>query len=86
MVAGDDTLTVQNNLTEQINNQQSTTAVTKITIKCGQSSIVIDPMSITLSAMMIKIDAQVQLEESALMTQIKGSAMLQLQGGIIMIN
>jgi type VI secretion system secreted protein VgrG len=86
MVPGDDTLTVQNNLTEQINNQQTTTAVTKITIKCGQSSIVMDPTSITMSSLMININAQVQLQETSLMTQISGTAMLQLQGGIIMIN
>jgi len=86
MTPGDDNLTVQNNLTEQINNQQTTTAVTKITIQCGQSSIVMDPTSITLKSMMINIDAQVQLEESAVMTKISGSAMVQIQGGIVMIN
>jgi len=86
MTPGDDTLTVENNLTEQINNQQTTTAVTKITIQCGQSSIVMDPTSITLSSMMININAQVQLAESALMTSIKGSAMLTVNGGVVMIN
>ncbi|SPF52003.1 Rhs element Vgr protein [Candidatus Sulfopaludibacter sp. SbA4] len=86
MTPGDDSLTVQNNLTEQINNEQSTTAVTKITIKCGQSSIVMDPTSITIKSMMINIDAQVQLEESAVMTKISGSAMVQIQGGVVMIN
>jgi len=86
MTPGDDTLTVENNLTEQINNQQTTTAVTKITIQCGQSSIVMDPTSITLSAMMININAQVQLAESAIMTSIKGSAMLTVNGGVVMIN
>lgn len=86
MTPGDDTLTVENNLTEQINNKQDTTAVTSIEIKCGTSKIRIDPTSITLSAMMINIDAQIQLEESALMTQISGKAMTQIQGGIVMIN
>ena len=86
MTPGDDTLTVENNLTEQINNKQNTTAVTSIEIKCGTSKIRIDPTSISLSAMMINIDAEVKLEESAVMTQISGSAMTQIEGGIVMIN
>jgi type VI secretion system secreted protein VgrG len=86
MTPGDDTLTVENNLTEQINNEQKTTAVTKITIKCGQSSIVMDPTSITMSSMMIKIDAQISLDEHSLMTTIKGDAMTTIKGGIVMIN
>jgi type VI secretion system secreted protein VgrG len=86
MTPGDDTLTVENNLTEKINNEQSTEAVTKITIKCGQSSIVMDPVSITISSMMIKIDAKVQLQEHAPMVQINADAMLILKGGLTMIN
>ncbi len=86
MTPGDDTLTVENNLTEQINNQQSTTAVTKITIKCGQSSIVMDPTSITISSMMIKIDAQLTLDEHALMTTIKSDAITTIKGAMVMIN
>jgi type VI secretion system secreted protein VgrG len=86
MVAGDDTLTVQNNLTETINNKQQTTATTSIEIICGQSKIRLDPTSITISSVNIKIDAQVQLEESAVMTQISGSATTKITGGLVTIN
>jgi hypothetical protein len=36
--------------------------------------------------MMISIEAQVQAEVKAVMTQVNGSAMTQVQGGIVMIN
>ena len=36
--------------------------------------------------MMIKIQGQIQVDVEGLMTQIKGTAMLQEQGGIVMIN
>jgi type VI secretion system secreted protein VgrG len=86
MTPGDDTLTVMNNLTEKINNAQTTEAVTKITIKCGQSSIVMDPTSITISSIMIKIDAQATLDEHAMMTTIKSDAITTIKGAMVMIN
>jgi type VI secretion system secreted protein VgrG len=60
-------------------------ALQSITLKVGQNSIKIDQMGITLSGMMIKIDGQIQTEVKGLMTQVSGTAMLQLSGGIIMI-
>ena len=86
MTPGDDTLTVMNNLNEKINNAQTTEAVTKITIKCGQSSIVMDPTSITISSIMIKIDAQATLDEHAIMTTIKSDAITTIKGAMVMIN
>jgi type VI secretion system secreted protein VgrG len=86
MTPGDDTLTVMNNLSEKINNAQTTEAVTKITIKCGQSSIVMDPTSITISSLMIKIDAQITLDEHAMMTTIKSDAITTIKGAMVMIN
>ncbi|HEV3201521.1 MAG TPA: type VI secretion system tip protein TssI/VgrG [Bryobacteraceae bacterium] len=86
MTPGDDSLHVMNNLTEKIENQQTTEAVTKITIKCGQSSIVMDPTSITISSVMIKIDAQATLDEHAMMTTIKSDAITTIKGAMVMIN
>ncbi len=60
-------------------------AMQSITLKVGQSSVKIDQMGVTVSGMMIKIEGQVQTEVKGLMTQVSGSAMLQLSGGIIMI-
>jgi type VI secretion system secreted protein VgrG len=65
--------------------QVSVTAGTSITLTVGANSIKIDQMGVTINGMMIKATAQIQLQASALMTQISGSAMTQISGGIIMI-
>jgi type VI secretion system secreted protein VgrG len=61
-------------------------AMQSITLKVGASSVVIDQMGVTVKGMMISLQAQVQLQGQAVMTQISGSAMTQITGGIIMIN
>ncbi len=86
MTPGDDTLTVENNLKEKINNSQTTEAVTSIEIKCGQSSIKMTPASIEIKSVQITIDAQVQLKCHSLMVDIEADAMLKENGAITMIN
>jgi type VI secretion system secreted protein VgrG len=54
-------------------------AMQQIVLKVGQSQITIDQTSITLQAMMININGQV-------MTDVKAGAMLNLKGGITLIN
>jgi type VI secretion system secreted protein VgrG len=63
-----------------------TEAMQSIELKVGQSSIKIDQMGVTIKGMMISIEAQVQAEVKALMTQVSGDAMLTEKGGIVMIN
>jgi type VI secretion system secreted protein VgrG len=63
-----------------------TEAMQSITLKVGQSSIVIDQMGITISGMKISIQGQIQVQVQGLMIQVSADAMLQLQGGITMIN
>jgi type VI secretion system secreted protein VgrG len=65
--------------------QVSVTAGTSITLTVGANSIKIDQTGVTINGMMITATAQVQLQASALMTQISGSAMTQVSGAIIMI-
>jgi type VI secretion system secreted protein VgrG len=60
-------------------------AMQSITLKVGMNSIKIDQTGITVTGMMIKIDGQVLTEVKGLMTQVQGTAMLQLGGGIISI-
>ena len=43
-------------------------------------------MGITLKGMMITCEAQIQMEQKALMHKTSGTAMVQIQGGITMIN
>ncbi len=61
------------------------TAMQGITMTVGSSSIKIDQMGVTIKGMMITIEGQIQTQVKGLMTQVNGSAMLQAQGGIIMI-
>jgi type VI secretion system secreted protein VgrG len=64
----------------------STEAMQSITLKVGQSSIVIDQMGVTIKGMMISVQGQVQTEVKGLMTSVSGDAMLTVKGGITMIN
>jgi type VI secretion system secreted protein VgrG len=66
--------------------QMSVTAAISITLTVGQNSIKIDQTGITINGLMITAEAQVQLSAKALMTMVNGSAMTQVQGGIVMIN
>jgi type VI secretion system secreted protein VgrG len=63
-----------------------TEAMQSIELKVGQSSIKIDQMGVTIKGMMIKVEAQIQGEFKATMTQVSGSAMTTVKGGIVMIN
>ncbi len=63
-----------------------TEAMQSIELKVGQSSIKIDQMGVTIKGMMISIEAQIQGEFKATMTQVSGSAMTTVKGGIVMIN
>ncbi|MDH3325969.1 MAG: type VI secretion system tip protein VgrG [Gammaproteobacteria bacterium] len=50
-----------------------------ITLTCGGNSIKMDPSGITLKGMMVKVNADT-------MAELKGGAMVKVQGGITMIN
>lgn len=64
----------------------SVEAMQQITLTVGGSSITIDQMGVTIKGMMITVQAEVQLQESAIMIQSQADAMMQIQGGITMIN
>lgn len=61
-------------------------AFQSITLKVGESTIVIDQTSISLKSMMIKIEGELTVDVKGMMTTVKGDAMLTLKGGITMIN
>ena len=61
-------------------------AMQSITLKVGQSSIVIDQMGVQIKGMKIGLDAKLQLDAKGLMTNVKGDAMVMIKGGITMIN
>jgi type VI secretion system secreted protein VgrG len=61
-------------------------AMQSITLTVGQSKITIDQMGVTIEGMMIKVNAQIQYQEQALLVQSQASALMQIKGAITMIN
>lgn len=60
-------------------------ALQGITLKCGGSSIKIDPMGVTIKGPMVKIQADAMLQVKGTMTQVQAQ-MLILKGSLTMIN
>jgi type VI secretion system secreted protein VgrG len=63
-----------------------TEAMQSIELKVGQSSIKLDQMGVTIKGMMISIEAQVECDVKAVMTQVNGDAVTIVKGGVVMIN
>jgi type VI secretion system secreted protein VgrG len=61
-------------------------AMQSITLKVGQSSVVIDQMGVTVKGMTITEEATLMHSTKGVMIKEEASAMMQLQGGIVMIN
>jgi type VI secretion system secreted protein VgrG len=85
---GNDTLTItQGNHTVKLNaGASSTQAMQSITLTVGSNSIKIDQTGITLQGIMVKIQGQAQVQAQAPMIQLSADAMMQIKGGITMIN
>jgi type VI secretion system secreted protein VgrG len=65
--------------------QVSIEAMQGIELKVGMNSVKIDMTGVTIDAMMVKINGQIQTQVAGLMTQVSGSAMTQISGAITMI-
>lgn len=62
-------------------------AMQSITLKCGPSTLTIDPSGITLKGMTMTIKADLAASvEGGLNASVKGGAMLTLKGAIVMLN
>jgi type VI secretion system secreted protein VgrG len=61
-------------------------AMQSIELKVGQSSVKLDQSGVTIKGLQINIKGQVTTNVEAVMTTVKGSGMLTLQGGIVKIN
>ena len=85
---GNDTLNIKmGNQTTKINlGKSETEAMQSIELKVGQSSVKLDQMGVTIKGMMIKCEAQIMMESKALLYKADGTAMVQIKGGITMIN
>jgi type VI secretion system secreted protein VgrG len=84
---GDDHLTVETgNQVVDVNQEILIKAGQKITLKVGGSTIVMDQESITLKSINIKVEASADLDMKGTTTQLKGSAILTITGGLVKIN
>jgi type VI secretion system secreted protein VgrG len=61
-------------------------AMQGVELKCGQSSVKVDQMGVTVKGMTAKIEGQISTDVKGLMTNVSGSAMLTAKGGVTMIN
>ena len=61
-------------------------AMQSITLKVGQSTVVIDQTGVTVKGMMISNQAQVQMETKGMMSQHTADVMMTVKGAIVMIN
>ncbi|HWE99970.1 MAG TPA: type VI secretion system tip protein TssI/VgrG [Caulobacteraceae bacterium] len=61
-------------------------ALQSITLKVGASSIVVDQMGVTIKGTMLSNQATVSFQAKGLMSDLEGTAMTTVKGGIVMIN
>jgi type VI secretion system secreted protein VgrG len=85
---GSDTLTIStgDQKIDISKGQCEITAAKKIVLTVGQSSIEITPTGIVLKATKVTVNADMKAEVKAAMTEISGSAMVKVEGGMIKLN
>ncbi len=84
---GDEIRTVSNNQNITVDGEITIEGKKKITIKSGDSSIIIDPMSITIKTMTLKMEGSLLAEmKSTTSAKVESSTMVTIKGGIVMIN
>lgn len=64
----------------------STTAMKSIELKCGSSSIKLEPAKITIKSTMVSIEADATAAMKSPMTTVSGDGMLTLEGAMVAIN
>ncbi|ASP32605.1 ImpA family type VI secretion-associated protein [Labrenzia sp. VG12] len=74
------------NTTEKIGMNWTVEAGTLIEFKCGASKITMTPASIAIESVMIDVKASAMLNATGTLTNVTGSALLKLKGGLVMIN
>ncbi|MBO6509472.1 MAG: type VI secretion system tip protein VgrG [Roseibium sp.] len=82
----DRTETVGMNTTEDIGMNWKVTSGMKIEFICGASKIVMTPASIQIESPTIDVKAMGTLTAKGTLTNVEGSALLKLKGGLVMIN
>lgn len=85
---GNESLTVKlGNQTTKINlGKSETEAMQSIELKVGQSSVKLDQSGVTIKGILIKVEGMAQIQQKAPLYQADGTALVQIKGGITMIN
>ena len=85
---GNDTVTVKagNHTTKASAGQIAAEAARGITLKCGGSEIKLGPDGVTIKGLKVSIEGQLTAELKGLKTDVSASAVLKLQGGVVMVN
>ncbi len=88
ILKGSDTLTISvgNQKIDIPAGQCEITAAKKIVLTVGESSIEITPSGIVLKSVQITVDAQMKAEIKATTTEVTGTAMVKVEGGILKLN
>lgn len=85
-IKSDYNLKTDGSQTDVIGNELSITAGSKITLKVGASSLTMDGGSITLQSPQIKINGSATVAILSAKTDVTGSGMVKVVGGVVMIN
>ena len=85
---GNDSLTLKvGNRTIKLDlGAHSTDAMKSITLKCGMSKIVMDPGSITIESLVVKIKGKVMVPTEGMAIQSKADVANVVKGAIVLIN
>jgi len=79
-------ITAQKNIEETAMKEIKLTATTKITLKCGGSTITMTPASIEIKSTKIDVKASAAAVVKGIKVDVDASAALTLKGGVVMIN
>jgi type VI secretion system secreted protein VgrG len=84
---GNDSLTVKtgDHVIDVQLGKVSIKALQEIDLTVGGNSVKIDQTGVAINGILVKVSGEAQCQVSAAMTQVSGSGMLQMNGGITMI-
>ena len=86
VIENDEARKIGHDITVKVGNVMTVEAGMKIELKVGTSTIVMEPKGITIKAPTIMIKADATLDATSPLTTVKGTAILTLKGGLVLIN
>lgn len=85
-IGGNQEVTVSKSQTIDVTQKISAKAGTKVTIKCGGSTIEMTPSKISLKSVQVVINGSAQSKVSGAVVDVAGSGMTKISGGVVKIN